>query len=69
MRHVIFPKANERDYAELPEILTEDLTAHFAQTYDDVYRVAFGSDEELERISKEMAALRAEKEAGKEATA
>ena len=69
VRHVIFPKANERDYAELPEILTEDLTAHFAQTYDDVYRVAFGSDEELERISKEMAALRAEKEAGKEATA
>merc|ERR1719231_1336311 len=58
VRHVVFPKANERDYTELPEILKEDLTPHFAQTYDDVYRVAFGSDEELDRLEKEARAAK-----------
>ena len=43
--------ANERDFAELPEILKEGLTPHFAQVYDDVYRVAFGTDEELEQLA------------------
>ena len=56
MRHIVFPKANERDYAELPENLTEDLTPHFAQTYDDVYRVAFGTDEELAAMAASKAA-------------
>jgi len=39
--HVVFPKANEPDFAELPEMLKEGLTPYFADTYDDVYRVAF----------------------------
>ena len=43
------------------------MTAHFAQTYDDVYRVAFGSDEEIERITQELAAKR--EAASKEAAA
>ena len=32
-------------FAELPEQLKEGITAHFASSYDDVYRVAFGSDD------------------------
>merc|ERR1719364_281624 len=52
VRHVVFPKANERDYAELPEILKDELTAHFAQTYDDVYKVAFGKEEAARRAEK-----------------
>ena len=44
VRHVVFPKANERDFAELPEILKEGLTAHFASSYDEVYRIAFAED-------------------------
>ena len=63
VRHVVFPKANERDYAELPEILKDELTAHFAETYDDVYKVAFGNDELLDQLAKEEAARRAEKAA------
>jgi len=59
VRHVIFPKANERDYAELPTNLTEELTPHFAHAYDDVYRVAFGTDEELARLAQEAAARKA----------
>ena len=58
VRHVVFPKANERDYAELPEILKEDLTPHFAQTYDDVYRVAFGTDDELAAAAAEAGATK-----------
>ena len=42
--HIVFPKANERDYAELPEILKEGLTPHFASDYEQVYRVAFADD-------------------------
>merc|ERR1719149_95215 len=40
VKHIIFPKANERDYAELPDILKEGIHAHFTHTYDDVYKVA-----------------------------
>ena len=46
-KHVIFPKQNERDFAELPDILKEGIVPHFAQKYNDVYAVAFGTDEEL----------------------
>ena len=28
----------------------QGVTAHFAQTYDDVYAVAFGTDEEVARL-------------------
>ena len=44
VKHVIFPKANERDYLELADNLREGLTAHFASSYDDVYRVAFSAE-------------------------
>jgi len=44
VRNVVFPKANERDVAELPENLRAGLHVHYAQHYDDVYRVAFESD-------------------------
>ena len=51
VRHIVFPKQNERDYAELPDILKEGVTPHFAHTYDDVYRVAFGTDDELAALA------------------
>ncbi|CBZ54901.1 hypothetical protein NCLIV_053270 [Neospora caninum Liverpool] len=41
---LIFPKANEREFDELPEDVREGLSVHFASTYDDVYRVAFGAE-------------------------
>jgi Lon-like ATP-dependent protease len=59
VRHIIFPKANERDFAELPDILKEGVTPHFAATYDDVYRIAFGTDEEVERLVAERATQQA----------
>merc|ERR1719231_203305 len=51
VRHLVFPKANERDFTELPPILQEGVTPHFCQTYDDVYRIAFASDEELDAMA------------------
>ena len=59
VRHLIFPKANERDYAELPDLLKEGVTAHFAHDYDDVYRVAFGTDAELDALAAQKAAAAA----------
>ncbi|PLX93625.1 MAG: endopeptidase La, partial [Desulfuromonas sp.] len=38
---LIFPQENEKDFAELPDYLRQGIDVHFAQTYDDVYRVAF----------------------------
>jgi len=46
VKHIVFPKANERDYAELPPILKEGLVAHFATEYEEVYRVAFADDDD-----------------------
>ena len=42
--HLVFPKANERDWNELPDNLREGLTSHFAGHYSDVYEVAFPAD-------------------------
>lgn len=35
------PLGNQRDFDELPDYLREDLEVHFADTYDDVFAVAF----------------------------
>jgi ATP-dependent Lon protease len=34
--------ANQRDYAEIPEYLKEDIEVHFADDYQQVYDVALG---------------------------
>ena len=39
---VILPAANRSDFDELPEQIKTGVTAHFAQTYDDVFAVVFG---------------------------
>uniref|UniRef100_A0A1I8PJX3 Lon protease homolog, mitochondrial n=1 Tax=Stomoxys calcitrans TaxID=35570 RepID=A0A1I8PJX3_STOCA len=45
---VILPEENRKDYDELPKFITDGLEVHFASTYDDVYKIAFGhSDQEL----------------------
>lgn len=38
---VIMPAENKKDYSDLPEFITEGLEVHFADNYEDVYRVAF----------------------------
>jgi ATP-dependent Lon protease len=43
VKTIILPKANERDYDEIPEYLKEGLDVHFAEEYDDVYAVALAS--------------------------
>jgi Lon-like ATP-dependent protease len=41
VKHIILPRSNQRDFAELPDNLRAGLDAHFVSTYDDVYKVAF----------------------------
>jgi ATP-dependent Lon protease len=41
LKTLIFPEANRKDFAELPDYLKEGLEVHFAREYKDVYRVAF----------------------------
>nr|CCA20675.1 unnamed protein product putative [Albugo laibachii Nc14] len=38
---LVLPKGNQRDYEELEEYLRKDLDVHFAESYADVYKVAF----------------------------
>jgi len=38
---LIFPKANKKDFDELPAYLKEGLEVHFASDYSDVFAVAF----------------------------
>jgi ATP-dependent Lon protease len=38
---LIFPKDNQRDYAELPSYVKKGIQIHFVEHYDEVYRVAF----------------------------
>ncbi len=41
LKTLIFPEANEKDVAELPDYLRKGLTFHFARDFGDVYRRAF----------------------------
>jgi ATP-dependent Lon protease len=53
IKNLIFPKENLRDYDELPEYLKEGLKVHFVEHYDEVYKIAFGkNDEKLGRTKQ-----------------
>ncbi|KAL3662049.1 hypothetical protein V7S43_012856 [Phytophthora oleae] len=41
VKTLILPLGNKRDFDELEEYLRKDLDVHFADYYDDVYKVAF----------------------------
>ena len=43
VKDVILPAVNERDLEEIPENILKGLTFHFADSYADVFPVAFGS--------------------------
>lgn len=49
---IVIPATNERDYAELPDHFKEDVTIHFAKTYEDVYKVVFDYDQSV--VDKEI---------------
>jgi len=40
---LIFPADNKRDFEQLPDYIKEGITAHFADYFDDVLKVAFPS--------------------------
>jgi ATP-dependent Lon protease len=40
-KRLIFPRANQKDFEELPEYLRKGLQADFARDYDEVYALAF----------------------------
>ncbi|XP_016998097.2 lon protease homolog, mitochondrial isoform X2 [Drosophila takahashii] len=42
---LILPVDNKKDFEELPTYITEGLEVHFAETYEDVYKIAFADDE------------------------
>ena len=37
----VLPGDNRKDYDDLPQVIKDDVTVHFAETYDDVFRIAF----------------------------
>jgi Lon-like ATP-dependent protease len=39
---VILPKANEKDWLEVPEPIRNQIKAHFVQEYDEVFNIMFG---------------------------
>ena len=47
VRAVVLPSANRKDWEELPEHVRSGIEIHFADTYEDVYKVAFEYDPEL----------------------
>lgn len=38
---VILPAGNKRDFDELPKYVQDCVTVYFANTYEDVYKIAF----------------------------
>ncbi len=41
LKTLIFPKDNQRDFAELPEYIKKGLTIHFVEHYDEVFQLSF----------------------------
>ena len=42
--HLILPELNKDDFELLPGSVRKGITAHFADTYQDVFKVAFGEN-------------------------
>ncbi|NLF17438.1 MAG: endopeptidase La [Lentisphaerae bacterium] len=42
VRHVILPKANEKDFSEVPERVRRGLTAHYVEDFNEVVALVFG---------------------------
>ena len=42
--NVIIPKSNQIDFEVLSADIRESVTVHFAETFEDVYKIAFESD-------------------------
>lgn len=40
---IIMPAENKKDYADLPDFITQGLDIHFAEKYSDVYDIVFSS--------------------------
>jgi len=40
LTHVLLPAANERDYDELPKLVTDGITVRFVSSLDEVLRAA-----------------------------
>jgi len=38
---VILPNDNRKDYDDLPQLIKDDVTVHYAENYDQVYKIAF----------------------------
>ena len=49
IKTLIFPKANQRDYDELPDYLKKGLKVHFVDHYDEVFKIAFDGKQTNER--------------------
>lgn len=41
---LVLPAANRRDWDELPDYMRDGMEVHFADRYEDVYRIAFGEN-------------------------
>jgi len=52
LQTIVVPAANKKDYLELPDHLKEDLTVHFASSYDDVFKIAFNRKPNLKPLSR-----------------
>ena len=40
---VILPADNRKDFEDLPAMIKNDISVHYAETYQDVYNIAFES--------------------------
>ncbi len=38
---VILPNDNRKDFDDLPQVVKDDVIVHFADTYQEVFRIAF----------------------------
>jgi len=41
VKKLIFPKANEKDVAELPDYIKEGIKFYFVEEYTDVFKILF----------------------------
>lgn len=54
VEHVILPDGNRKDWDELPDHVSRDITPHFAAHYDDVYRVCFDDSPTYEKRASDL---------------
>ena len=57
LKRVIMPKANQPDFEKLPAETKNKVKPYYAETFEDIYEIAFAFKPKIKRVEEEKEAI------------